>query len=83
MRSQKLMELQHQKEIIEQWLQTPGIPTDAHARLLDMLSEVNAEMRTNRFVTSNPESRWCTPLADLMIKRAVAANRNRSNKVRA
>jgi cell division FtsZ-interacting protein ZapD len=52
-RSQKLMELQRQKEIIEQWLQTPGIPTDAHAKLLDMLSEVNAEMGTNRFVTSN------------------------------
>jgi cell division FtsZ-interacting protein ZapD len=52
-RSQKLMELQRQKEIIEQWLQTPGIPSDAHAKLLDMLSEVNAEMRTNRFVTSN------------------------------
>ena len=53
MRSQKLMELQRQKEIIEQWLQTPGIPIDTHAKLLDMLSEVNAEMRTNRFVTSN------------------------------
>jgi hypothetical protein len=52
-RSQKRMELQHQKEIIEQWLQTPGLPADAHAKLLDMLSEVNVEMRTSRFVTCN------------------------------
>jgi cell division FtsZ-interacting protein ZapD len=52
-RSQKLKELQRREEMIEQWLQTPGIPTDTHAKLLDMLSEVNAEIRTNRFVTSN------------------------------
>jgi cell division FtsZ-interacting protein ZapD len=45
------MELQRQKEIIEQWLQIPGIPTDAHAKLVEMLSEVSTEMIT-RFATS-------------------------------
>jgi hypothetical protein len=50
--SQRLKELQHQKEIIERWLQIPGIPTDAHAKLLQMLSEVNEQMKMNRFVIS-------------------------------
>ena len=54
MRSRKLMELQRQKEIIEQWLQIPGIPTDARAKLLEMLSEVRVEMMS-RFVTSNKD----------------------------
>lgn len=49
------MELQCQKKIIERWLQTPGIPTDAHAKLLEMLSEVNAEMKMDRVVTSNKD----------------------------
>lgn len=52
MTSRKLMKLQRQKEIIEQWLQTPGIPTDAHAKLLEMLGEVSAEIMT-RFATAN------------------------------
>lgn len=43
MTSQMFIELQRQKEIIEQWLNTPGIPADAHARLLEMLNEVNEE----------------------------------------
>ena len=38
------MELQRQKEIIEVWLDTPGIPVDARIQLLEMLSEVNKEM---------------------------------------
>ena len=50
--SRKLMKLQRQKEIVEQWLQTPGIPTDAHAKLLEMLGEVSAEIMT-RFATAN------------------------------
>ena len=52
MTSQRLMELQRQKEIIEQWLQTPGVPIDAHAKLLEMLCELNTEMKMNGFVTS-------------------------------
>ena len=48
------MELRSQKEIIEQWLQTPGIPA-AHARLLEMLSEVKKEMDMNAFVASNKD----------------------------
>lgn len=44
MRSQRILELERQKEIIELWLHTPGIPADAHARLSDMLTEVNQEM---------------------------------------
>ena len=51
MTSRRFMELQCQKEIIERWLQIPGIPTDAHAKLLEMLSEVDAEMKMERFVT--------------------------------
>jgi cell division FtsZ-interacting protein ZapD len=49
--SERSIELQRQKDIIEQWLNTPGIPVDAHAKLLQMLSEVNEEI--NSFVTSN------------------------------
>lgn len=52
MTSQRLMELQRQKEIIEQWLQTPGVPNDAHAKLLEMPSEVKTEMNITRFVIS-------------------------------
>jgi len=76
------MELQRQKEIIGQWLQTPGIPTDAHAKLLDMLSEVNAQMRTNRFVTSTRIAMVhsaCRPDDKARCRR----DRNRSSKVRA
>ena len=50
--AQQLIELQRQKEIIEQWLLTPGVPTDAHAKLLEMLGEVNTEMQTNGIVSS-------------------------------
>ena len=52
MTAQRLIELQRQKEIIEQWLLTPGIPTDAHAKLLEMLGEVNTEMQMNGFEAS-------------------------------
>jgi hypothetical protein len=42
---QRAVELQSQKEIIERWLDIPSIPTDAHQRLVEMLAEVNAEMK--------------------------------------
>lgn len=51
MTSRKLIELQRQKEIVEQWLQIPGIPSDARARLLEMLGKVNAEMNMDKFLT--------------------------------
>ena len=38
------VELRRQKEIIEQWLNTLGVPEDAHAKLLEMLDEVEEEM---------------------------------------
>jgi len=46
------MKLQRQKEIVEQWLQISGIPIDVHAKLLEMLGEVSAEIMT-RFATAN------------------------------
>lgn len=45
MTSLRGMELQRQKEIIERWLDTPGIPADAQTQLLEMLSDVNKEMQ--------------------------------------
>ena len=44
MTPQQFTELRPQKEIIEHWLNTPGIPADAHAKLLEMLSDVNEKM---------------------------------------
>ncbi len=37
------MELQW-REVIERWLDTPGIPVDARTGLLEMLKGVNEEM---------------------------------------
>jgi len=48
--AQRFTELRTQKEIIEQWLNTPGVPVDAHSKLVEMLSEVNEEM--SRLATS-------------------------------
>lgn len=59
------MSLELQKEIIEQWLLTPGIPTDAHSKLLEMLCEVKTEMKTNRVLTSNKDRDDARPLRDL------------------
>ena len=42
--SRRVLDLQTQKEIIERWLDTPGIPTDAHEKLVVMLAEVNDQM---------------------------------------
>jgi hypothetical protein len=36
-------ELQWQQEIIELWLNTPGIPADARTGLLEMLRDVKEE----------------------------------------
>lgn len=44
MTTARALELQSQKEIIQRWLETPGIPTDAHQKLVEMLAEVNDEM---------------------------------------
>jgi hypothetical protein len=40
----KSMELQWKREVIEKWLNTPSIPFDARAGLLEMLKEVKEEM---------------------------------------
>lgn len=39
MTSRRVLELQRQKEIIERWLDIPGIPADAHQKLVEMLAE--------------------------------------------
>ena len=38
------LELQWQREVIERWLNTPGIPEDVCAELRMMLQEVREEM---------------------------------------
>jgi hypothetical protein len=43
------VKLQWQQEIIELWLNTPGIPGDSRTGLLDMLSVVKEEMENLRF----------------------------------
>ena len=65
MASRRIMSLQLQKDIIEEWLLTPGIPTDAHLKLLEMLGEVETEMKTNRLLTSKKHPDHPRPLGDL------------------
>jgi len=38
------VELRWQEDVIERWLHTPGVPADAHAKLLEMLSDLKDEM---------------------------------------
>ena len=38
------MELEWQREVLEKWLNTPGIPPDARAGLVEMLRGVKEEM---------------------------------------
>jgi len=38
------MELQWQREVIEKWLDTPSIPSDARLGLLEMLKDVIEEV---------------------------------------
>ena len=38
------VELCWQKDVIEQWLNTSGVPADARAQLLEMLRDLKAEM---------------------------------------
>jgi hypothetical protein len=38
------MELEWQREVIEKWLNTPGIPLDARTGLVEMLRGVKEEM---------------------------------------
>jgi hypothetical protein len=38
------VELCWQKDVLEQWLNTSGVPADAHAQLLEMLRDLKAEM---------------------------------------
>jgi hypothetical protein len=42
----KSIELKCHFEVIERWLNTPGIPSDAREGLLDMQREVKEEMKT-------------------------------------
>jgi hypothetical protein len=55
--SRRVSELQREKEIIELWLHTPGIPTDARHKLLEMLAEVNTELKvclvSNKYSTAS------------------------------
>jgi hypothetical protein len=44
-------ELQWQQEIIELWLNTPGIPDDARIGLIDMLTSVKKEKENLRVQT--------------------------------
>ena len=65
MASRRIMSLQLQKEIIEEWLLTPGIPTDAHLKLLEMVGEVETEMKTSRLLASKKHPDHPLPLGDL------------------
>jgi hypothetical protein len=38
------MELQWQREVVEKWLNTPDIPLDARAGLVEMLKGIKEEM---------------------------------------
>jgi hypothetical protein len=38
------MELQWQREVIERWMNTPNIPSDARASLLELLVIVKADL---------------------------------------
>ena len=38
------IELRWQEEMIDRWLNTPGVPDDARSGLLEMLSNVQKEM---------------------------------------
>jgi hypothetical protein len=55
--SRRVSELQREKEIIELWLRTPGIPTDARHKLLEMLAEANTELKvclvSNKYSTAS------------------------------
>jgi hypothetical protein len=42
----KSIELKWHCEVIERWLNTPGIPSEAREGLLDMQREVDEEMKT-------------------------------------
>jgi hypothetical protein len=42
----KSIELKWHCEVIERWLNTPGIPSEAREGLLDMQRQVNEEMKT-------------------------------------
>ena len=57
MTSRRVSELQQEKEIIELWLHTPGIPTDARQTLLERLAEVNKEFKdcvvSNKYSTAS------------------------------
>jgi hypothetical protein len=51
------VELCWQKNVIEQWLNTSGVPADAHAQLLKMLRDLEAEMDLSAPCTTDvPES---------------------------
>ena len=50
--SNRCMELQRQKEIIQLWLDTTGIPADVHEQLLEMLIDVNKEISALLLSTS-------------------------------
>ena len=39
------VELGWQREVIEKWLNTPDIPPDAHARLVEMVRGVTEEIK--------------------------------------
>ena len=51
MTSRRVSELQREKEIIELWLHTPGIPTDARQKLLERLAELSKGLK-DRFVSN-------------------------------
>ena len=44
MKLPRRVELQWQREVIENWLEMPSIPLDARTGLLEMLEDVNEEM---------------------------------------
>jgi hypothetical protein len=54
---QRSAELRWQRDVIEKWLNTPGIPLDAHSGLLEMLKGVKEEMADLAAIRSHFDDR--------------------------
>lgn len=53
MRLPRAADSQWKQDVIERWLNTPGIPSDAHEGLLEMLRVVKGETETGDSETSH------------------------------
>ena len=51
------VELRWQREVIERWLHTPGIPADAHTNLVQMLKQLETETDDSTLSTKEVHER--------------------------